>query len=398
MVLIYAITVGITPEFDFLGIPKVRLTDLLLPFLLLSASGPAKNFSARSLAFTGVFLGLFCWYLACLCAWGKAGLTPGLFYLAKRFVFFLTAYCVARSISSVVSWNRIVRITVFASPLLSFTVLHELNSNLNSGSILATGEYMRASGIIANQQTSSALYIALTTCVALGCIGAFKDPFWKIACVVSMSTGCAAIFATGSRGGLVAVLIALVSTAVLRPRQGCGVLVLGLTVGLAAWTFTPGTLQERLSGLLPETQITLMGMAGHKEDVPEYGSSSIYDRLIVATYAVQTLLPQAGLMGLGAGFKKLGSIDNFYLMEWISHGFIGLCWWLCFQIAILVGCWRVAKTATDPVEKGVASGAVSAMLVMSASGFQGDSFFLIRPTEALSLYLGMVAARRAMRP
>ncbi len=397
-VLLYAIAVGITPEFDFMGIPKVRITDLLLPVILLTSlsSKRAPGERGRGLPLSGAFMFLFSWNIGALFVWGKAALTPGLFYLAKRLIYFIVVYSVYLAVRDVQSWNRIIRMVVFTSPLLSLSVLHELHSNINSGGILATGEGMRASGIIANQQTSTALYIAVITCIALGAWDAFTDARWRLGTSVSLATGCAAIFATGSRGGLACVVLSLLATIFQNPRRGCSLILVGIFAGGIAWITTPKELQTRLSGLLPETQATISGMTEDGEELPEYGTSSVADRVMMARNALNYIIPQAPVLGLGAGFKRLGAIDDFYLTEWVYHGIIGLGLWIYLQLGVTVGCWRISKQSKDRVERGVAAGATSAMLVLSASGIQGDCFYLIRPMEALSLLLGLVAARREM--
>ena len=58
---------------------------------------------------------------------------------------------------------------------------------------------------------------------------------------------------------------------------------------------------------------------------------------------------------------------------------------------------KAARETKDPVEKGVATGVATAVVVMSASGIHADTFYLIRPMEFLALLLGLVAARRALR-
>ena len=396
LIIFYAIAVGITPEFDFMGIPKVRITDLLLPIILMICAGMKRPKQEKGLPFTSLFYQMFLWNLGCLFVWGRAAPTPGLFYLAKRLIYFWTAYAAYFAVRDVRDWNRVVRALVFTSPILSLTVLYELHANIDTGGILATGEGMRASGIIANQQTSTALYIAVISCVALGAWDAFKDVRWRLGSLLSLGAGCMAIFATGSRGGLASVILALVMTVLQNPRRAASLLTLGLAAGSVAWITTPAELQSRLAGLLPETQSTFSGIV-EGTDLPIYGTSSITDRWLVAKKLWEEVLPEAGLQGLGAGFKRLGAIDDLYLSEWVFHGIIGLAIFVVFQLHLIVGCYRTAKSSKDPVEKGVAYGTATAVIVMSASGVQSDTFYLIRPMEAMSLLLGLVAARRAIR-
>jgi hypothetical protein len=399
LVAVYAIAVGITPEFNFLGIPKVRITDLLLPVILLACSPtPAANSKDpnQQMPLAGFFKLIIFWNICCLAFWGQAPWTPGLFYVAKRAIYFLVAYVAFKAVREVNVWNQVVRALVFASPILSFSVLHELGRNIDAGGILATGEGMRASGIIANQQTSTALYIAVISCIALGAWDAFKDARWRLGTVASLATGCAAIFATGSRGGLACVTLSLVLTAAQNPKRGIKLIIVALFFGAIAWQFTPPELRTRLAGILPETQATITGLTSEDGKLVEYGNSSITDRALVAQWAWKELIPKAGLIGAGAGFKNLGAIDDFYLTEWLYHGLIGMVLFAGLQIALFVGTMRIALRSKDPVEQGVASGVATAVVVMSASGIHADTFYLIRPMEALALLLGLVAARRAI--
>lgn len=395
LVCIYAIAVGITPEFDFLGIPKVRITDLLLPIILVFSFDSKPKGKKTSLPFAGLITMLMLWDLGSLIVWGEAKLKPGLFYLAKRLVFFLVAYVSCKAIRDIATWNRVVRLLVFTSPILSLSVLHELAANRATTGILSTTEGMRASGIIANQQTSTALYIAAISCLALGAWNAFPDLAWRFGSLVSLATGTMAIFATGSRGGLGCVVLGLVLTVLQRPRQAVTLLFLAALFGSIAWVITPTELQGRMAALFPETQATLLGLTTGEKEL-EVGSSSIADRAYAVQFAMKHWIPSAGLIGLGTGWKRLGAIDDFYVDEWLYHGLIGLVLFLVLQARIIVGCVRIARKATDPVEKGVASGAATAFIVMSFSGFHADTFYLIRPMEMMALLLGLVAGRRAM--
>lgn len=166
---------------------------------------------------------------------------------------------------------------------------------------------------------------------------------------------------------------------------------------MLAWAFTPAALQERLAGIFPETQATLSALTTDSAYMPDAGSSSIAGRAVTAGWFFKELLPKCGLMGLGAGWKNLGAIDNFYLTEWLYHGFIGLCLFVRLEWALIVYCIKIARTAKDSVEKGVATGVATAVLVMAASGIHGDTFYLIRPMECLALLVGLVMARRSLR-
>ncbi len=398
LVTLYALAVAITPEFNFLGIPKVRFTDLLVPFLILSfgqrtvaQTNQRKN---STVGFTSYCSQLLLWNLGALFIWGQAKLDPGVFYLAKRAEYFLVALLCSASVQSVCAWNRVIRTLIFASPILNCSVLLEMFTY--AGERSADAEYMRASGIIANQETSTALFIVIVCCISLGAWDAYTDKLWRLGTSLTLLTGVGAIFATGSRGGLACAVMALLVILVLRPGKLFSLGLIGLGVGFVAWAITPDALQSRLSGILPETQATLSGLSD-SELMPDSGSSSIAGRAQSAQHFFRYLLPQCGVLGLGAGWKKLGAIDNFYLTEWLYHGLIGLCFFIRLQLALIRYCLQAVRNSRDKVEAGMATGVATAVIVMSASGIHGDTFYLIRPMECLALLMGLVMARVYIR-
>lgn len=394
LVTLYALAVAVTPEFNFLGIPKVRITDLLIPLLLINFGSNLKyKPGSRKSYFGPMCTSLIIWDLGALFVWGQATPNPGLFYVAKRAIYFLVALLCSASVQNVKAWNQVIRTLVFASPILNCSVLLEMFAyNTRPGS--SDAENIRASGIIANQQTSTALFIVIVCCLSLGAWDAYKDRLWRLGTCLALLTGVGAIFATGSRGGMACAGLSLVFTVILRPGSTLPLVLIGSVVGGVGWMLTPAPLQERLINIFPETQATVAGLV-NPELMPDTGSSSIAGRAVSAKWFFTYLMPLSGLLGLGAGWRKLGVLDNFYLTEWLYHGFIGLCLFLRLQIALLAYCLAAVGKAKDPVEKGVATGVAVAVMVMSASGIHGDTFYLIRPMECLALLVGLVIARRS---
>ncbi|GMU55469.1 MAG: hypothetical protein AMXMBFR33_46150 [Candidatus Xenobia bacterium] len=401
LITLFAIAIAITPEFEFLGIPKIRLTDLLLPVILVVNIGALRNQPARTKkASISLILiiatGLIMQNLAALLAFGGAGLFPGLYYLGKRVALFLILYLGYTAVNDVQSWNRVVRALVFTTPLLNLSVIWELSTKIAQGGVHATGEGMRASGIIANQQTSTGLFIVILFCLAIGMWGAYLDPAWRFGVLIAFSSGCLALLATGSRGPMASAVLAIVLLAAMNPRRGLGLAIFLGSIGAISWVVTPDALRDRLGGIVPETRATLAGLAD-PELMPEWGGSSIADRAITAHQALVYYIPKAGLMGLGAGYRPLGAWDNFWLTECVYHGKVGLLVFLTLFLAALGLLIREIRAARDPAEKGAAQGVTAALLVMAASGIHADSFYLIRPMEALMLLLGLVAARSRIR-
>lgn len=399
VVTLYAIAVAVTPEFNLLGIPKVRFTDLLMPFLFMAymtAGKKDKQKGQPSSLRAWTTLVLF-WNLAALLVWGEAKLTPGIFYVGKRIEYVLVALFVSGTVRSVHAWNQVVRMLIYASPFLNFTVLYDLIRFSRMGGVYHTTEGMRASGLIAQQQTSTALFITIVSCLSLGAWDGYKDKAWRVAVAFSLVTGCAALFATGSRGGMASLMLTVVISAALRPGRGGALIVVGLLAGLVGWAFTPAELQMRLAKIVPETIQTIQGIASGDDSKLDAGSSSVAGRVVSARWAFRSILPQAGLLGLGSGWKKLGALDDFYLSEWMYNGFLGLIFFLRMQWALLALCWMISRKSKDPVEKGVARGVFTAIIVMSASGIHADTFYLIRPMECLAMLYGLVLARRSMK-
>ena len=397
---VYAIAVAITPEFTFLGIPKVRISDLLLPLVLMVYSGNLVELRKQKkggIPGGNLFLLMMFWDVMALVVWGKAELTPGVFYLAKRFTYYLVTYAAFAAITSLDALKRVVRALVFTSPILNYSVLHELAFNQSVGGIGATTEGMRSSGIIANQQTSTSLFIVIVTGLALGGWDIFKDIRWRIGTIVALVTGIMAIFATGSRGGAGSLVLCILINCLFQPRRGVGLLVLSGFFVMISWLVTPAALQARFTSLYSETEATVIGLTVDENYLPEYGGSSVADRARVAQWVFRELIPEAHMIGLGSGFKKLGAIDDLFLTEWVYNGFVGLMLFLGWMFINVRFLFQTARRAIEPVERGVAAGVLSGFIAMTASGFHADTFYLIRPMEALSLLLGVVAAGRVLR-
>ncbi|CAN0377483.1 unnamed protein product, partial [Phaeothamnion confervicola] len=108
--LLYAIATAITPEFDFFGIPKIRLTDLLLPILFIAGTGPKDNTVKPSrLGLVAPVLFLIMWDLTALLLLGRVDLTPGIYYIGKRAVIFLMFFRVASIRVSRDDWAFIIQ-------------------------------------------------------------------------------------------------------------------------------------------------------------------------------------------------------------------------------------------------------------------------------------------------
>jgi len=131
--------------------------------------------------------------------------------------------------------------------------------------------------------------------------------------------------------------------------------------------------------------------------MPSTGSSSLANRVVGAQFVFNNLVLASPLVGLGTGYKRLGLIDNFFLAEWVYHGFIGL-----FLFMMLV--WQFAtvlrtsiRETSSPEIKASATGVLAGLCAVTVAGLSSESFYLIRPMEALMLLVGLAAGGARVR-
>lgn len=395
LIALFAFAIAVTPEFDFLGIPKVRVTDLLLPLILLTVgsnvirkNGP--NGKPRKFPFTALFANIICWDLCSLFLFGSADIRPGIFYLAKRVAFFLIAYMGYAAVDSMESFTKIIRGLLWACPILCLSVLLEARYKSDDG---LSGDAMRASGIIEGQQASTAMFIVIVLCLCGGLWAATEN---KTPLLVTVLLGIAAIFATGTKGALLSGGFAMLILALApgRARIPLHYLILPIVLG---WIILPDRLRDRLMGVAPEISQVYAGLTEDSSLMPSAGSSSLASRIVTAQAVMTDLIPQSPLLGLGTGFKHLGSIDNFYLTEWVYHGLVGLILFLILIRKMLMLFLESIRNIRAPTGRAAATGMLAALGAMLISGLHAESFYLIRPMECFMLLTGLVAGCQSVQ-
>ncbi len=397
--LLYAVAVAVSPEFNFLGLDKIRVGDLLLPILLLVFVGAKATEDRRAVSrqnrdpipLIGPMLLLLAWDVASYLLFSEQGpLNRGGMYLAKRAEFFLVYYLGVTAVTSEWAWARIIRVFALAAPLLNISVLWELYTN---------PELQRASGIIKGQETSTALFIVVLLGLVIGALPTIRGSCERISLTLGALTGTAALLATASRAGLVCAAVVCLMEAFRNPKYRASILITLILIALPAWVLMPESVQNRFEGTTEELNLTYSGLVYDPQDMPTAGSSSVVARLNVARFVLKEFIPRGPIFGLGTGRLGLGIIDNMYLCEWVYHGLTGLFLLLALLWTLGRTLLEIARNARDPVLKGLAGAFHSVLLALVVGGLASESFYLIRPMESFMLLVGLIVGRsRLMDP
>lgn len=394
----FVVAVAISPEFNFLGVPKVRVSDLLLPLLLLVFVGAKSTEVRRSrhgrrdrspaIPLLGLMLAVLAWDLT---AWAlfseEAPRREGAMYLVKRAEFFLIYFLGVSAVTTEWAWTRIMRLFVIASPLLSLSVLWELQSR---------PELQRASGIIKGQETSTALFLVVVLALVLGVWPFMREPAERMALLLAAGLGVAALLATGSRAGMLCALLVVLLQVLRDRRRRSGLFLILLLAAVPTWFFMPERLQERVTTAPEEIASTWRGLVVDPQEMPSAGSSSVAARALIAQKVISEVIPRGPLLGLGTARMPLGLVDDFYLTEWIYHGAVGLALFmaLLWNMSSLLA--RLRDQASVPLLTGLGSAMHSVLWAFMASGLAAETFYLIRPMEAYMLLVGLLVGRERL--
>jgi hypothetical protein len=395
--LFYAAAVAVSPEFDFLGFEKVRVSDLLLPMLLLVFVGAraTEGYKARRrrvsapIPLLAPMALLLAWDAAAYFLFSEQGpLTRGGMYLLKRTEFFVVYFLGVVVVTSEWSWLRIIRVFSLAAPFLNLSVLWELYSN---------PQLHRASGVIKGQETSTALFIIVLLGLVLGALPHIRGPYERISLMLGALTGAAALLATGSRAGLICAGVLVMAEAMRARKRRIPILAALIFLVLPAWLLMPETVQERFEGTGMEFNQAWAGLVSNPEDLPSAGSSSLVARLLVARHVVTEVIPRNPIFGLGTGRLGLGIIDNMYLCELVYHGLVGLGLFVVLLWSMGRTLQSISRQAKDPLLKSMAGSLFSVLVTLVLSGLVAETFYLIRPMEAYLLLVGLVVGRARLR-
>lgn len=395
--LFYAAAVAVSPEFNFLGFEKVRVSDMLLPVLVLVFVGAraTEGHGARSrrisdpIPLLAPMILLLAWDAAAYFLFSEQGpLGRGGMYLLKRAEFFVVYFLGVTVVTSEWAWLRIIRVFSLAAPILNLSVLWELYSNPH---------LHRASGVIKGQETSTALFIVVLLGLVFGALPHIRGSCERISLSLGALTGLAALLATASRGGLICAGVLVVLEA-WRTRKSLIPILAGLAlIAFPAWLLMPDSVQGRFEGTGMELNQTWSGLVSNPEDMPSPGSSSMVARLLVARHVITEVIPRNPIFGLGTGRIGLGAIDNMYLCEWVYHGLVGLALLLGLLWALGRALKKIEAEARDPLLKSMAGSLFSVLVALVVSGLVAETFYLIRPMEAYLLLVGLVVGRSRLR-
>lgn len=383
LITVFAFAIAVTPEFSFAGIPKVRITDLLL-LPLLAYLAPSVRGPKRNAPLMGIMALVILWDALVLFSFGSPDtLKTGILYLGKRVSYYLIFLVGYMAVQSRAVWERTISGLLMATPLFALSVLWSVRTDTNYG------EAQRASGIIANQEGSTALFFVILLTLCLGALPVWRSPFARIIGLATLATGIPAMLATGTRGALVDIIFGVGALEVLRRDVTRSLMALigvaALLVG--AWNFVPKALQARLSETIPHLR-----QAWENRDRSDdfAGGNSAAARVAMARSCIQKYISKAPITGNGMASRNLGFVDNFFLTEWTYNGLVGLVLMLIFLVRMGVLLFHAYKHSRDLLEKGIAAGVLASYLAMWMATLHADSFYLIRPMEALMLLAGLV--------
>lgn len=306
----------------------------------------------------------------------------GIQYLGKRLIYFLIYIMAYVLIRSRESFERAVWALILATPFLNASVLFSQSEGV-----------LRSSGIIEGQETSTALFVVLVLCLSLGVWPSANRPWQKVTLLISVASCFTAVLATGSKTGLV---LTVLGTGLLLLRAGREAAALfPIVVGIAAFGFyyTPDAVLERFERIDDEASATFKGLTVGEEYMGERGSDSLADRYYIGKHAMSHLIPQAPFIGLGTAHKELGSIDNFFLVEWLYHGLIGLALWAVLLFLMAYHLIRTMRFSEEPIERGAGAGLLVVLFLYTISCFTVETFYLIRPMEGFMLLMGVILSR-----
>ncbi|MCE7872152.1 hypothetical protein DYH09_17465, partial [bacterium CPR1] len=175
----------------------MRATDLLLlpllAYLAPKARGPKLHPPlVHILALTVLWDTFVLFFLG-----SPETLKTGILYLGKRVSYYLIFLVGYTAVQSRAVWERTISGLLIATPFLALSVLWSVRTDTT------IGEAQRASGIIANQQSSTALYFVILLTLCLGALPVWRSPFARITGFTALATGVPAMLATGTRGALI---------------------------------------------------------------------------------------------------------------------------------------------------------------------------------------------------
>lgn len=318
-VLLLPLAVLLSPEFGA-GLVRVRLEDLLLPFVLLGwlAHTAATRGRWASTPLNALMLVLLLSGLASTSLGIFRGTIPqpplGFFFLFKRVQYLLLFFLAVQAARDPV-WGR----WLVGSLLVGFAATAAVGLYQR----LAFGPEFIVSGVRPGERATFAAVLVLLISVSFGMAVALRVWWHRLALVAVGLAAAVPLLYTYSRGAYVGMLAAL---AFLGLRRSRALLVATILVVVFASVLLPEEVHERAS--------TIAVVFG----APERTTQSWAAR-VGAWHMVVSQIVMQPLVGYGMGSLPLGWIDNELVKELYYGGVVGLV----LYVLVLAGVWRVAK-------------------------------------------------------
>lgn len=394
---LFAVAIPLSPEMQIGGYSKVRLTDLLLVPALLTFLGAAATSKRKKSRHTMhpvlVAMGLvLAWDFARLLLmpgdFRPGQLDTGMNYLVKRTEYFLIFFLGMMAAWTPGRLQHIMSRFYLAAPLMNLFVLYQYWKHAGDG------EVYRASGLVAAQPNSTAMFIVGNFTVALCLLPTTRNRLERNALLLAIVSGVGALLATGSREGLVCMMLVVGIVAAINRQVTPRNIVAFFAVSLVVWQFAPDGVQSRLQTIPQEFNLAAHGLTGEGDMTVDSGHSSLAARINIASDVLNDVFPESPLIGFGTAYYSLGAIDNTYVAELIYHGLIGLGLFLLliFQLAKMIK-HGLRMPGADQLTICYSRAMGICLLVMLVGGFAMESFYVIRPMETFFLFMGLLAGQ-----
>ncbi|HEY4000667.1 MAG TPA: hypothetical protein VGO93_17490 [Candidatus Xenobia bacterium] len=392
LLILYAIAIPLSPQFQVGGFKDLRPTDIILVVLVLTfVVDSARNRAGwREPALLQPLFWVLLWSAARMMVapdyeFGSHAQVLGVYYFCKRLeyvVMFVVAYLICIQPGRLQIAVRALLVGAIGFHLL---VLWEFHAHEGIHGF-------RSSGFGGDQPNQAALFIVGVCALAAIWMQRMSERDWRWVSLGVIVTGVAALLATGSKEGLICAMLTGFLLAVWRQRWS---LVMGsVAIMLLIIPLFPDSMKDRYVEMVDEGQRTFDAVTLDPSLMPSAGSSSLANRVINAQWVFDEVLPDCLWTGKALGSVHLGSIDDFYLFEWVNNGLIGLLLFFGFLYAVwklLMQCLR----SKDELSCLIGQALTCYFVALLVDGLAAEVFYVVRPMELFFLCLGLLSGRQA---
>lgn len=380
------LAIALSPEFPNPLISKLRLSDILIAFLILFLLGHLA-FSKREFRFPRqlalplgiIFVLNFLSFLrgALIGTLMYDSLIRGIYYLGKRVEYFVLFVLTSNAVEGEDDLKLVIYSTLFASFLAALFAIAQFRF---------TGE--RATGTIEGQPNILGAYLLLHIALAISILSFIESRRTRLFLVLFFFIGIFAILYTLSRGTFVSFVFLLFFALFFKPSRKTGLVFLILLSLLVTIPMLNQKVKERIASIPREIKQTFEGQ------ITRYGASAFYDRYAgVISGSNFARIAQYPWLGYGMGYLPLGWLDIWVFTELTYNGILGTIAFLWLIFIIFRRLYRIYDSEVENVlRRSTALGLMLALFSFLIFSLSADIFYIIRPMEAFWLILGAVEA------